>query len=723
MKRITLTLSLGLAAMACGSESQGPLDGIDSILFIQRPARGVGDIFDYTSYVPGGRLVQLSPATADGELTVLCCDHLGGEFAEIDISSYDISFDAREVVFSARLSGDQRFGLFVLSLENREVEQIPTDPNRDYVNPVFMPGDRIMYTSNAVVEEGAPQFRDEYERRVTTQLGVIGRDGSDDTLGARNLSHRVFPTVLSDGRVMLTQWDHLGDMNSGHLVIVNPDMSTVREAFGKENTGITNSYLKAVEVSPGRVVAIGSSRDKTLQSGAILDIRLGEVYEVDGEIRADRKMSEANASYRILTPQVPLGREPSSPTVGRYYDAYPLDARDYPQLLVSWADGPVESGFLEAAGLNADFGVYLYDSERGQRRPIWNDAEYWDVFPRPLRPRNAPPAIPSAGGNGFSDNAVLIGSMNVYESSLDNFAPGSIYGVRILEGFSVEEGIPDDFGLTEHEGSALLGVAEVQEDGSWAAIIPPNVPVHQQVIDKFGMALRSEPVWISGNRGESRFCGGCHEDRAATTVIQPGITEALSMDPIDLRSEVPRFERKSEDYSMASVVGVPWDKALQPIFDAKCVSCHDGDASKPGNSSFTITDPESGESMTWTFDLRGGEIDYGVGELLMSGYSASHLSIMGPMMTDLREEGLMVEPENPPVYVQPASARESVLIQVLNPPQLYPTPDLDVRAFEGPTHAEMQGFEDLTPDEYHLLILMADSGGQFYSRENAPGAE
>lgn len=725
MKRTTLAITLSLATLgACGTESNpGAIDGIESIIFVQRPARGgIGDIFNYTSYLPGGRLVQLSPPTADGELTVLCCDKQGPEYANVDISGYDISFDAREILFSARLSEDQSFGLFVLSLDSGEIEQLPTDPSRDYVTPIFMPGDRIMFATNAVVEEGAPQHRDEYERRNATQLGVMNRDGTEETLGARNLSHRVFPTMMSDGRVLLTQWDHLGDENAGHLIITNPDMSTVREAFGKEGTGVTNSYLKAVEVAPGRVIAIGSSRDKTLQSGAILDIRLGETSEKDGEVQANTKMSEANASYRILTPRVPLGREPSSEGIGRYYDAYPLNAKDYPDLLVSWANGPVESTFLDAAGLSADFGIYLYDSKGGQRRPVWNDKDYWDVFARPLRARNAPPAIPSSGGNGFSDNAVLLGSMNVYESSLDDFAPGSIYGVRVLEGFSTEEGIPDDFGLTEHEGAAMLGVAPVQEDGSWAALIPANVPIHQQVIDKFGMALRSEPVWISGNPGESRFCGGCHEDRAATTVIQPGITEALAVGPTNLRSEVGRFERKSTDYSMANVVGVPWDLALQPIFDAKCVSCHDGDAGKPGNSSFTITDPDTGESMTWTFNLSSEAVTYGIGEIMLSGYSASHLSIMGPMMTDLEEEGLVVEGDVP-IYVEPTSARNSRLIQVLNPPQLYPTVDTGVRAFDGPTHAEMQGFVDLTPDEYHLLILMADAGGQFYARENAPGAE
>jgi hypothetical protein len=45
---------------------------------------------------------------------------------------------------------------------------------------------------------------------------------------------------------------------------------------------------------------------------------------------------------------------------------------------------------------------------------------------------------------------------------------------------------------------------------------------------------------------------------------------------------------------------------------------------------------------------------------------------------------------------------------------------MNVRAFAGANHGAEQGFT-LTADEYALLIRMADFGGQFYSRENAPG--
>ena len=141
---IALGMLAGLAACS-NSSSQGPLDEVDSIVFIERQSRmgGMGDIFQYDSYVAGAKLVKLSPPTADGERTVMCCDQ-STEFAEMDIIDFDLSFDAKTIVISGRPSEDQRYGLFLLDVESGDINQLPTDPGADYVYPTFLPGDRIL---------------------------------------------------------------------------------------------------------------------------------------------------------------------------------------------------------------------------------------------------------------------------------------------------------------------------------------------------------------------------------------------------------------------------------------------------------------------------------------------------------------------------------------------------------------------------------------------------
>ncbi|MFN0253257.1 MAG: hypothetical protein ACKV2T_40680 [Kofleriaceae bacterium] len=734
MKSSFKTLALGTALVSaasgvgCGDDPVTIGDGVDTLIILQRPARNdMGDIFQYTSYVPktpsgkNARLVQLSPPTADGVQTTICCDQAGPEYANIDISGYDISFDARQIVFAGKLAANQAYGLFVQNLEDGAVRQLPTDPGRDYTSPIFLPGDKIMFTSSAVVEEGAPQHRDEYERGVTLQVGRINIDGTGEELGPRNLSHRTFPTLMADGHVLMTQWDHLGPMNAGHLVFMNQDMTQLREAFGKEGTGASNSTLKAREISPGRFVAIATSRNRTIQAGALIDVRLGDqVTDSKGNVSADKNKSEANATYRDLTPDVPHDMTPSAETIGRYYDAYPLNAKDKPDLLVSWADGPVESSVLGQANLSANFGVYLYNSERQTRRPILDDPEMWDVFPRALQTRSAPSVVASSLDENMTGvGQTIIGSMNVYDTTLFQFAPGSIYGVRVQEGFSSEEGFPEMFGSTMFEGMATLGVARVRADNSWAAFVPANVPLRLQAIDNFGMSVGSEPVWFSGRPGENRFCGGCHEDRTATTLIDPGLTDAVAAGPtVFQKTTAPREDRLSLDFSEDNLVGVPWDGAIQPMLTQKCAGCHNGTPG-PANPSYTLSDGVN--TLTWTFDLRGDVLPPEWVELGGdSHFTRSYLSMAGPDMEALEEGGFMLVSGTVKQYLIPENARGSEAIQLLNPGRRYPTPNIAERAFNTTPHMNGKG-PDLTTAEMQALIQATDSGVQFFSRENNPG--
>jgi hypothetical protein len=717
------------AAAGCGGEdNSGPLGDVDALVVLQRPLRNdMGDIFQYTSYIPGARLVKLTPPTADGQLEVLFPhpEH-HAEFTDVDINGYDISFDATQIVFAARTGMTPNYGLYVLNLDDNSVRTLPTDPSRDYVAPFWVPGEKIVYTTNAVANDANPQHEDEYERGVTLQLGRIDASGANDTIAPRNLSHRTFPSLQSDGTMIMTQWDHLGPMNAGHLIVMNPDFTNMKEAWGKEGTGASNSTIKAREIAPGRYVAIATARDRTIQAGALIDIRLGDVANQDGVISADRNRAEARATYHLLTPDVPTDNAPSSDTIGRYYDAFPLNAKEKPDLLVSWADGPVESSVLGAAGLSAQFGVYLLDTERGQRRPILDDPAMWDIFARPLKTRTAPPLVsssidPDLGG------AAMIGSLNAYETSIASFEAGSIYGMRVLEGFSSEEG-PRMFGTTMFEGQAQLGVAPLANDGSWLAKVPAGVPLHLQAIDEYGLTLQNEPVWFSAAAGEQRVCGGCHEDRTGVTSVNPGQLEAFSIGPVEMFSNVERANRQSlVPFTRDTIMGVPWgtaagspipvNRTVQNIFNTKCVSCH-GPDNVAGIAGYTITDPVTGESIPWTFDLSDRVVAMNVGGVDLGEWPASYISMVGPDMEAIAEGDLMIT-GNFRIYLDPQNSAGSFAIQKLNPPQQFPVQDLGNRRFKDTTpHMQEVGGTELTPDEFYALILAADSGGNFYSREN-----
>ncbi|HEX9101744.1 MAG TPA: hypothetical protein VF997_06050, partial [Polyangia bacterium] len=356
--------------------------------------------------------------------------------------------------------------------------------------------------------------------------------------------------------------------------------------------------------------------------------------------------------------------------------------------------------------------------------------------------KRAEPAALKPAFIAMGTQSTLMSAINVYDSTMfPTITPGSAKKVRITEGFSSEEGFPNMFGLTEFDGQARLGEIDVQPDGSFKAVVPANTPVRLQLIDKYGLAIKtdgapggdnaSEPVWIQGRPGEARVCGGCHEDRTKAIALAHGSSILQAAGSPDLMSGVARTSRATPAgtaFTYASAVGVPWDKAIQPIFDAHCVDCHDG---TPGtaNPSYTVTDMTDMTTFMFTFNLKGTPTTISAGMNVYT-YNASYIAMLGPTMA-FREKNIMVT-GNLKEYISPGAAHNSVAIQMLNPPQLFPSVDMNTRAFSGKpvhpaevgTYGAFNGADpkyQLSSDEYYLLILNADDGGQFYFRENAPG--
>ena len=768
-------LGLALAAGAgCNSTSKNtgnvsalPAD-VQAITFLQRvPQPNTGNVFDYQAFQPGGRLSMLSPPSADGQLTVIfpnvaTCTQIDPSDVDncvsgSDVQSYDLSFDAKSVVFSARLPGDDSYQIYSINLDatNPDLKQLTSGGN-DFVYPVYAPGDQITFMTNRNVEaDGNPssmQFKDEYERAVTAQVGTVSTSGTNLQLGPRNVSHRVSPALLPDGHVLYTEWMHMGEVNEGHLRMVNTDMTGMKEAFGDElaaGNPSTNSYLKARYVSTKQyfdtaagkmiddyqVVAVATSRDRTLQSGKLFLI--------------DLNGSEANSVSKDLTPLVPGDNAPSAQGIGRYYDAEPVGDEAPGQFLTSWSDGPVQTQELARAQSNAQFGIYVLDTanasaSNGGRSPIYDSPNYWDILPRPVRVRPEPANL--ASPISTTDTSTTVGCLNVYNSSLMTIPTGSVVKVRLIEGFSGEEGGGSMFGTTEFDGQSRYGEIPLQSDASFAADVPANVPLHIQLVDKFGMATQvsgshgtaagtpvaNEDIWFSGRAGESRFCGGCHENRTAPSSIAPGATEAIVHGPVNL--DTPRATRTSKTaYVLTNGVlpagtnaanpgdndvrGVPWDLAIQPILDAKCATCHNGDASKAYNPSYTVTDMTTGTFQTFVFDLRGQKLAVTVGEKMTGDFTASYLSLMG--LGEILGDHVVQITGTPPDYVNAAAAETSKLFtEHLNPPQRYPL-DTNTRLVPGlAIHPVDVGGTELTPDEYYLLELNIDMGGQYFFREN-----
>jgi len=151
-----LGLALGAGAgcnstsTSAGNVSALPAD-VQAITFLQRtPRNDDGNVFDYANFVAGGRLSMLSPPSADGKLTVIfpteatCAallQNMDGTAASAtdvdncvtgsDVQSYDLSFDAKSVVFSAQLPGDGSYQIYSINLDatNPDLKQLTSGGN------------------------------------------------------------------------------------------------------------------------------------------------------------------------------------------------------------------------------------------------------------------------------------------------------------------------------------------------------------------------------------------------------------------------------------------------------------------------------------------------------------------------------------------------------------------------------------------------------------------
>jgi hypothetical protein len=764
-------LSGVLAGMGACSQSTSSTDtgvGAQSMLFIKRTttlvlpdgtvnvdvAGGNGQVLDYQRYEPGGSLNLLSPVRADGTVTNLTKD-----FGTADFNGADVSFDATQAVFSMKTDGNDHYHIYTVQLTpgadgKFEIHQ-KTAGDQDDVSPIYLPGGLIAFVTNEMYTEMGTRA-DEYEHsREALQLATITVDGGNRRLFAQNLSHTVTPFLTWNGRVGFSQWEHFASTNDVKLREVNPD-GTQQVGIAGEFDGANNdqnqgkpgdSLFSVHEISPNVMIGIVTARDRTIHAGALVMIDARNTADpvcmdaasyTNGAVVGHQCLNDENVHYTVLTPDVPTGSDPSP--VGRYREPSVLpDGR----ILTSWAEGPVND-MNEQSLTPPDFGIYVYDTKSNTNQLVYNDRGMWDVNAMAVVPRAQPPVIGAVQTVQDLTQPILLGSVNVAQTDLQEVISGAQFdnvpiaqalqqgavAVRVVEGFSSEaaKGV-SMFGLTMFEGAAVLGEAPVFQDGSWEVKAPPYIPIHLQPIDKYGLAIRNQRLWINGVPNEDRRCVGCHESRTGVGVpaIQPGQTVAEQSGPKDFTEAI------------ADRVEYPWDKKVQPILDAKCVSCHN--ASTTTYYYLTRTDPVTGVQTTYkipSLDLSSTPITVYYDRKVAT-YPASYVSIFYPATMGMMGEGagkITITGAAPcsqggltnttpagctPWWGIPGSARASALTNKLNLHGIVNgasdnTTAWDVSQF--PLHPEDKGITLTDQDRQTIAVYPMDLGGQYWARQN-----
>lgn len=725
---VSLAVLSFVFATGCGGgdSSSGVLPGVSALVFVKRAYvrddgshdvnGGTRQTIDYQRYTPGGGVYVLTPPTPNGELR-----NLTEGIEGVDVNGVDVSFDATQVVFSMRTAESGHYHIYVANVDGSNGVQQLTFGDYDDLNPIFVPGDRIAFLTNQPYTAMGTRA-DEYEHaREVVQLATISSatGDADRRVCSQNLSHTTDPFLMADGRIGFSRWEHLGPVNDVKLFAMNPDCTQMVAIAGQHGKP-GNSIVQATEVAPGRYVGIVTSRSRTLQSGAL--------YMVDARSTAGSSqiaLNEQEARFTALTPDVPTDQTSPASGVGRYRYPMPIPGRD--ELVVSWADGDVNDR-NELAETAPDYGIYMFNPDNGRRTLVYDDPNAWDLYALPVAARTIPPVHPGVVGPAPDPAApAVIGSVDVTVTSLDDLVRGGTLDgmplgealgharkVRIIEGFSSEIGPVREFGLTMHEGAAIVGEATVYGDGSWEAEVPSRIPLHLQPIDEFGMSIRNQMLWIQAMPGEARRCGGCHEARNETVLPRNGgTTIAQTSGAQDFNAPIP--ER----------IELPWagatDGNVGDILAARCgnANCHGGGAGDPFAS--------------WTYQVQvttmdGEDLMFNIPYLRLTNdpievyyenemhtYPMSYVTLLYPsaMMGDSVATGMV-----PPEWVIPGAARESRLIEAIN---VESTTSPGTWAFPMDHHV-MNELSALTPAERETLIRMADLGGQYWSRRNVQGS-
>lgn len=118
------------------------------------------------------------------------------------------------------------------------------------------------------------------------------------------------------------------------------------------------------------------------------------------------------------------------------------------------------------------------------------------------------------------------------------------------------------YGWPSYVAKASLGLAPVEADGSASFLAPAGKVLYFELRDEKYNELQRMRSVVQLQPGESRGCIGCHESRNSA----PPTRLSLAMRRPPSRLELPPW----------GAVPYSYEKVVQPVLDARCVSCHNG---------------------------------------------------------------------------------------------------------------------------------------------------
>ncbi len=530
------------------------LAALEKILFVKRqafePTHNYSDLFDPQG-APGGGVCLLKIPSENGriepgraQLTPLF-DARNGVARDPVLTS-----DARTIWFAYRPSKQDYYHLWRMNADGSDARQMTDGPFHDDY-PCPLPDGGLAFMSTRC------KARFLCWRPQAFVLFRMAADGSDiQPLSYANVSEWA-PTLMRDGRLLWTRSEYLDKgANFGHtLWAIRPDGSHPQLIFGNNTS---NCYVNGHEV-PG--------------TSEIVCTLISHGGDLNGPIALiDPQQGRSNPkAVTSITPDVPPQYDMNWSRQNCFRDPYPI-SRDL---------------FLCSHAPDDKFGLYVID-RRGNRELLYLDPEMGSMAPMPMLPVAAPPVLspmPAAKWLPAGQGQFVVA--DVYRGLEPLVQRGQVKFIRVCQELRADllqvaggayqqdhEAFVDWYatpvdkvsgpqGWPSYVAKGVLGVAPVETDGSANFFAPAGKVLYFQVLDENFNELQRMRSVVQLHDGETRGCIGCHEDRLSAPPLSTAVSLAMQRPPSQLRP--PPWGAGPFAY----------EKVVQPVWDAKCVSCHD----------------------------------------------------------------------------------------------------------------------------------------------------
>lgn len=494
----------------------------------------------------------------------------------------------------ANVPEDAFFHLFEMNLDGSGVRQL-THGKYDDFDGRYLPDGRIVFLStrrgqalqvgraSAARTVARPDLPDSYvrcgggpERPVAVYtLHTMNADGTDLVAISPFEMFEWTPDIARDGSIIYSRWDYIDRDNMPYMGLwaIGPDGGNARIVYGNYTKAPHCAFeAKPIPGSSKIIFTASAHHAQTMGSLVLLDPGVG----LEGEAPITR-----------LTPEVAFPEIEGWPRTS-YANPWPLSERFY---LVSWGaegaqrPGPAGWDRWYAVGRPDDgMALYLFDAATRTRELLWADAVTACGDPIPVRSRERPPVLPG----GIADDAAPEGRFllaDVYQG-LPGIVRGTIKSLRLVAVPAKTHPTMNfpNLGVTNDDpGKCVLGTVPVEEDGSAYFRVPAGVIVFFQALDERGGAVQTMRSVTHVQPGQTLSCIGCHEHRQQAPPVRPAL--AAIREPSRLRL--------GPDGSWP----LRFDRLIQPMLDAQCVSCHHPAATHAVAAKFNLTPEQAYETL------------------------------------------------------------------------------------------------------------------------------